>query len=82
MTTPTLTPKKSAQQLLTKLAASEGFTAVVALLEHFATDSVVPGICTTCEGVESSCEPDAEANMCSECETETVQSCLVLAGVI
>jgi hypothetical protein len=48
-----------------------------------AYDSVVPGICTrsdcsyTCDA-----EPDARKNYCEACGGQTVQSCLVLAGII
>ncbi len=82
MTTSHLQPPLSNKQLLKKIADSEGYPTVMAMLEHFVTDSVVPGICTTCCGIESSCEPDAEGNWCSECDTNTVKSVLVLAGVI
>jgi hypothetical protein len=68
---------------LRKLAESEGYERVDDLLYEAAYDSVVPGICTrpdcsyTCD-----CEPDARKNYCEACGKQTVQSCLVLAGVI
>ena len=81
-----LKPPASNNQLLKLVADGEGYgkteKGVLEMLDHYVTDSIVPGICTICLGIESSCEPDADANMCSECETETVKSILVLAGVI
>jgi hypothetical protein len=68
---------------LEQLAKSEGYERVDDLLCEAAYDSVVPGICTrldcsyTCE-----CEPDARENYCESCGHQTVQSCLVLAGLI
>lgn len=75
-------PKFTNKQLLKKVADDEGFPTVLAMLEHFVTDSICPGICTTCHGIEPSCEPDARDNACSECETNTVRSIFDLAGVI
>lgn len=69
-------------QLLKKVAEDEGFPTIMDMLDHFVTDSVIPGICTICLGIEPSCEPDAEANTCSECETDTIKSIFVLAEII
>jgi hypothetical protein len=71
------------RQKLQKIAESEGHESVEDLLYVAAYDSVVPGICTrpdcsyTCD-----CEPDARQNYCEACGGQTVQSCLVLAGLI
>lgn len=68
---------------LKNLAESEGYEKIDDLLHDAACDSVVSGICTrpdcsyTCE-----CEPDARKNYCEACGHQTVQSCLVLAGLI
>jgi hypothetical protein len=68
---------------LQKLAESEGYERVDDLLHEAAYDAVVAGICTrpdcsyTCE-----CEPDARKNYCEACGHQSVQSCLVLAGII
>jgi hypothetical protein len=53
------------------------------LLESAAIDSVVPGICTN-DGCDYTAEyePDQDAGWCEECDTGTVASALVLAGVI
>lgn len=70
------------QALLQKVADEEYDGNIQSMLEHFVTDSVCPGICTECKGVEQSCEPDARENHCEECETDTVRSIFDLAGVI
>lgn len=68
---------------LEKLAEDEGFDGGDDLVEHFATESVVPGICMN-EGCDYSTnvEPDQRGGWCELCETKTVESCLSLAGVI
>ena len=67
---------------LQKIAESEGFSSVQAMLEVAATDSVSPGICMTCGWVTSETEPDQDRGWCEICETNTVKSALVLAGLI
>ena len=66
---------------LRKLVESEGYENVHDLLEIAACESVVPGSprpdCSyTC------CEPDARQNYCEACGHQSVQSCLVLAGLM
>ena len=53
------------------------------LLESATLDSVVPGICTNagCD-YTTEYEPDQDAGWCEECDTGTVASALILAGVI
>lgn len=53
------------------------------LLEGAAFDSVVPGICTN-DGCDftGEYEPDQDAGWCQVCDTGTVTSALILAGVI
>lgn len=68
---------------LQKLAQIEGYETTIALLEANITDSVAPGICTNddCDytvGVE----PDQSEGWCENCESNTVQSCMILAGII
>jgi len=70
--------KKSRLQLVAEDLGME----VMEMLEQYATDSVVPGICVRCNAVHDSCEPDAEDCWCDECDAGTVKSILVLAGVI
>lgn len=54
-----------------------------ALIEEYAMEDVVPGICMNpdCE-YTTSCEPDLRAGWCEECGTRTVRSALVLAGIL
>lgn len=66
------------------LAQIEGYgDDTLALLEANSTDSVCPGICMnkSCD-YTTEVEPDATGNWCEECETQSVKSALVLAGVI
>lgn len=74
----TPSPKKSRLQIV---ADDQGMS-IMEMLEKYATDSVVPGICTKCLGVVDRCEPDATENWCDECDEGTVKSILILAGVI
>jgi hypothetical protein len=68
---------------LVRLAEIEGYSDVLALLEAASTDSVVPGICVNdgCENT-SEVEPDQDAMPCDDCGTDTIKSCLVIAGFI
>ena len=67
----------------TELAEIEGFASSADMLEVFAYESVVPGIC-----MNESCsyttivEPDARKNWCHLCQTNSVESCLSLEGII
>ena len=72
-------PKKKSRL---QIAADEQGMSVMDMLERYAIESVVPGVCTKCDAVIDSCEPDAEDNWCDECDEGTVKSILVLAGVI
>lgn len=65
---------------LKELAAYEGMTEME-LLEDATYDSVVPGICLDC-GYSCGVEPDSSEGYCETCEKNSVQSCLVLAGII
>ena len=53
------------------------------MLEMFATDSIVPAICTNpgCDNTEEY-EPDCREGYCSSCGRNTVQSLLVLMDMI
>ncbi len=75
-----LTNNANDKKLLEELAEFEG-QEVMDMLEEATFDSVVPGICTECKGVQE-CEPDARANWCESCGKSTVRSCLDLAGII
>lgn len=67
--------------LLALLAKDRG-ESIDDMLEACALDSVVPGICVACEAITDDCEPDAEANHCTECKRPTVQSAMILANII
>lgn len=68
---------------LSDLANLEGYDDVLDLLEAATFDSVAPGIC-----INNGCsytthvEPDQREGYCEVCGTQTVKSCLVLAGMI
>lgn len=68
------------KQGLAKLAESEGMTEMD-MLEKATFDCVAPGICLEC-GYTCSIEPDSTEGYCEGCGKQTVQSCLVLAGII
>ena len=68
---------------LEELAEIEGFIGASELIEYYAIDCVVPGICMNplCS-VTMDVEPDQEQGWCSECETNTIRSCLVLGELL
>ena len=66
--------------LLNELADREGFDDPYEMLEEYALDGTVPGICPHCFSVHYY-EPDQDAGWCDECEAGTVISCLILAGI-
>ena len=65
------------------LVEAEGFSDSEELLETFITNEVVPGICKNpgCD-YTAQVEPDSRSGYCEVCDTQSVVSCLVLAGVI
>ncbi len=67
---------------LDKLAEIEGM-AVDEMLGGAVIDSVTPGICMNlgCE-YTTEVEPDQDKGYCEACDSQTVQSALVLAGII
>lgn len=69
--------------LMQQLVEIEGFDDDLEMLEAYMTDSVCPGICVT-PGCGYTCEtePDQTEGYCELCETNTVKSCLILAGII
>jgi hypothetical protein len=66
---------------LQELAQSEGYEDINDLLEEAVYDSVSPGICPDC-GYTTMVEPDQDEGWCEECNKGTVQSALMLAGLI
>ena len=73
--------KLTDEQLNQFLAHQVGYPDVLDMLENSVYDSVADGICTNCLHAQQ-CEPDARANWCEECQTNTVRSCLDIAGII
>ena len=71
------------QAKLATLAELEGFDDPAALIEAVIHDSVCPGICIR-EGCDYTVEiePDQDRGWCEECRFQTVQSALILAGLI
>ena len=71
------------KEKLRTLAECEGYENVHELLEAAVHDSVVPSICTIpgCD-YTTGMEPDQNRGYCEACGKQTVQSCLVLAGII
>ncbi len=68
---------------LDRLVASEGYPNLEELLRDASFDSACPGICMneSCD-YTTEVEPDQEKGWCEACGTNTVVSCLVLAGVL
>lgn len=50
-------------------------------LRHYGMDNSVPGICLECHEVES-VEPDCQDGSCSFCGKDSIQSGLILLGLI
>ena len=75
--------KELRQTKLQKLVETEGYPSLQALLEATITDSVCPAICVA-EDCSYTCEmePDQDRGWCDECRKNTMQSALVLAGLI
>lgn len=65
------------------LAQYEGYDDVLDMLQAATIDSVCPCICMNddCDYTEH-LEPDQRAGYCPECKDNTLQSALVIAGVI
>ena len=68
---------------LETLANNEGFSDVQDFLEEFVYDSVCPGICMNpgCD-YTTGVEPDQNKGWCEFCNTNTVKSGMMLAGII
>jgi len=68
---------------LTRLAQLEGFRTKEALLHIYIREITVPGICfrSNCDGVAEVARNE-RASVCPTCGKNTVQSCLVIAGLI
>lgn len=67
---------------LVTLAEVEGMD-VMEMLEEAVVDSVAPGICMNpgCS-YTTQVEPDSDSGWCEECSTNSVKSCLMIAGIM
>lgn len=75
-----LSQQERHEKLMTLVKAS-GFTTKEDMLRVAVADSVCLAICIECDHV-TDMEPDQDAGYCDECGQNTVQSALVLAGLI
>ena len=68
---------------LVSLVESEGYADVMDFLEDHALESVVPAICMTADCDHTTdLEPDQRAGFCEACGRPSMQSGLVIAGMI
>lgn len=68
---------------LRSLSIIEGYGTITEMLENASSGSVVPGICSEeCCDYSIPVEPDCAEGWCPACQSNSVQSCLVLAGII
>ena len=68
---------------LETLTEIEGYDDTFDMLEAVTFDSVAPGICKNPDCTYTcNVEPDSDSGWCEVCETNSVVSCLILAGVI
>ena len=74
--------KESKMSKLQDLADVEGLD-LMELLEQASSDSICPGICVNkdCD-YTTEVEPDCSQGYCEECDSNTVKSALILAGMI
>jgi hypothetical protein len=68
---------------LATLMEIEGYDSIEDLAQAILSDSVSPAICMD-EGCDytAEMEPDQDAGYCEECRTNSMQSALILAGLI
>jgi hypothetical protein len=73
--------KELREAKLKQILESEGYDTLDALLDAVITDSVSPAACLNCS-YTTEMEPDQDRGYCENCETNTVVSALVLAGLV
>ena len=68
---------------LRTLAKRNGYPSVIELLKVAAVDNICPAICINedCD-YSSDLESDQEKGWCDECQANTMQSFLIIAGLI
>lgn len=71
------------QEKLLQLEKLTGVS-IMGMLEEATEEGVAKAICINpaCNNVMEEVEPDVSNGECRECGTKTIQSCLVLAGLI
>ena len=76
-------PSEKTQLKLDKLMEIEGFASMEDMLQAATFDSVSPAICMN-DWCDYTCqmEPDQTRGWCDECNTNSVKSALILAGLI
>ncbi len=68
---------------LTDLLEVEGYDDPMGMLEDFAHDSLVPGICMNADcNCTYNYETDSSDGWCDECQTNSVSSIHILMGII
>lgn len=68
---------------LQELTEIYGFEDPLNFLEDYITDSICPGICENEEcDYTTEVEPDCTSGWCEECQSNTVVSGMILAGII
>ena len=73
--------KRTPAALLKRLATDWGFNDPLDMLQETVMDNISPGICPDCF-YSTEVEPDQDKGWCEECESGTVKSALILAGII
>ena len=76
--------QRNDNESLALLSEAYGYESGLDLVVHYAMESVVPAICTNLNCVEytEELEPDSEYVFCNYCGESSIDSCMVLAGVI
>ena len=68
---------------LKELTEIEGYDHTEDMLIDFATASLIPGICMNPKCTSTYLyEPDNDSGWCDDCQTNTVKSAFILAGII
>jgi hypothetical protein len=66
---------------LLKICEGWGFRDVPELIDRYLFKEACPAICLTCGHIAEK-RPDALAGWCAICDTDTMRSAMVLAGVL
>lgn len=71
------------QEKLQLLCENEGYDSPEEMMEEYQLAGAVPAICINpdCDYCDFM-EPDQDRGYCEECDTNTLKSCFILAGVI